>query len=145
MDDSQRTHKTNVKMKRRLSFHHNNNQTLEQSLKDMTSHALPDFSIPQDNVVLNDSLVMSFLDTEEFDYNKVLNKLLLNKNRSKTETLSIFTTIIDQLSNKIKNENKSLNTELKENKVLTTSLKGFCIRVKKNDTNKHLLRCQNKI
>ena len=115
MDDSQRTHKTNVKMKRRLSFHHNNNQTLEQSLKDMTSHALPDFSIPQDNVVLNDSLVMSFLDTEEFDYNKVLNKLLLNKNRSKTETLSMFTTIVDQLSNKIKNENKSLNTELNEN------------------------------
>ena len=115
MDDSQRTHKTNVKMKRRLSFHHNNNQTLEQSLKDMTSHALPDFSIPQDNVVLNDSLVMSFLDTEDFDYNKVLNKLLLNKNRSKTETLSMFTTIVDQLSNKIKNENKSLNTELNEN------------------------------
>lgn len=115
MDDSQRTHKTNVKMKRRLSFHHNNNQTLEQSLKDLNNHALPDLNYPQDNIVLNDSLVMSYLDTENFDYNMVLNKLLLNKNRSKTETLSMFTTIVDQLSNKIKDENKLLNTELNEN------------------------------
>ena len=115
MDDSQRTHKTNVKMKRRLSFHHNNNQTLEQSLKDINNHALPDLNYSQENTVLNDSLVLSFLDNENFDYNKVLNNLLLNKNRSKTETLSMFTTIIDQLSNKIKYENKLLNTELNEN------------------------------
>lgn len=131
MDDSQRTHKTNVKMKRRLSFHHNNNQTLEQTLKNLDNHALPEFNIPQDNVVLNDSLVMSYLDTDNFDYNKILNNLLLNKNRSKTETLSIFTTIIDQLSSKIKEENKSLNIELNDN-ILKSLLNQINIVLKEN-------------
>ena len=129
IDNSERTHKTNIKMKRRLSFHHtsttnNNSNTLEHALNEYGEHSVPNldnYNITnteqpqqQQQQTLNDSLVLSYLDTDNFNYNSILTNLLLNKNRSKTETLSMFTTIIDQLDDKIKKENKNLNQELSD-------------------------------
>ncbi|XBW38183.1 hypothetical protein QEN19_003775 [Hanseniaspora menglaensis] len=130
-DNSERTHKTNIKMKRRLSFHHNTTitgNTLENALNEYSSHAIPSldtYGIPtNDNIpqqTLNDNLVLSYLSQENFNYNTILNKILLNKSRSKTETLSMFTTIIEQLESRVKEENKKLNQELSDS-ILQSSI-----------------------
>lgn len=142
IDNSERTHKTNIKMKRRLSFHHAiTNNTLENALNEYGEYAMPaidpnqlrnvDQMSEQKQQTLNDNLVLSYLDSEEFDYNSILTNILLNKNRSKTETLSMFTKIIDQLDSKIKAENKKLNQELSDS-ILDTIVSQIMNLIKDN-------------
>lgn len=142
IDNSERTHKTNIKMKRRLSFHHAiTNNTLENALNDYGDHAMPSIDanhmrnvdqVPeQKQQTLNGNLVLSYLDSENFDYNSILTNILLNKNRSKTETLSMFTKIIDQLDVKIKRENKKLNQELSDS-ILETIVSQIMNLIKDN-------------